>query len=162
MQYYAAVKPLSLLCVFKCIHKLPANGHEVELYICAYRVAPRVIPAQHKKKGQVKSVEEFTRTCTDRKAANAKKISGERNLLLENPAMEYKEYAVAVTSFWDKEFMQKFSTKSKSLVPVAVSCQFISSTKIYSCCWKVYHLLSYKLNMLFVSGSWTVNLRCKN
>jgi hypothetical protein len=101
------------------------KGHEVELYIYAYRVAPRVIPTQHKKKEQVKNATECTGTCTGCKTANAKKTCHVRNLLQENPEMEYKEYAVAVASFWDKEFMQKFSSRSKALVPIVMSCQFI-------------------------------------
>jgi hypothetical protein len=71
----------------------------------------------------VKSVTEFPGTCTDSKAANAKKIPEERNTSSENLVMEYMEYAVAVTSYWDEEFVQKFSTKSKSLHQVLVSCQ---------------------------------------
>jgi hypothetical protein len=84
--------------------------------ICAYRVAPRVISNQHKKKGQMKSMAQFTRTCRDPKAAHIKKVSNRRTVLLENPSVEYKEYAIAVTSYWDKEFMKKFSTKSMLLV----------------------------------------------
>ncbi|XP_021935891.1 uncharacterized protein LOC110837744 [Zootermopsis nevadensis] len=78
----------------------------------AQRVAPRVIPTQHNKKRQLKNKAEFTRTCTGFKAAKAKMISDDRNVLLETPAVEYKEYAVAVASYWDKEFVQKFSTKN--------------------------------------------------
>jgi hypothetical protein len=63
----------------------------------------------------MKSMAQFTRTCRDPKAAHIKKVS-DRTVLLENPAVECKEYAIAVTSYWDKEFMKKFSTKSTLLV----------------------------------------------
>jgi isopropylmalate/homocitrate/citramalate synthase len=53
----------------------------------------------------MKNVAEFPGTSKNPKAANAKNI--------ENPGMEYMEYAVAVASHWDKGFVQKFSTKSK-------------------------------------------------
>jgi hypothetical protein len=56
---------------------------------------------------------EFPGTCTDPKIANAKKIPEKKKISSENIVMEYMEYAVAVTSYCDEEFVQKFSTKSK-------------------------------------------------
>jgi hypothetical protein len=98
----------------------------------------------------VKCVAEFSGSCTNPKAADAKIIPEEWNLSLDNPAMEYTEYAVAVTSHWDKQFMQKFSTKSKSFV----SCQLNDSTKFHSSCWK-YHLdLRQASHVIFVFVSW--------
>jgi hypothetical protein len=66
---------------------------------------------------------DFPGTCTDPKVANAKKIPHKRKISSENLSMEYMEYAVTVTSYWDEEFVQKFSTKSKSLHLVLLSCQ---------------------------------------
>lgn len=58
---------------------------------------------------------EFPGSCTEPEVSNAKKIPDKRKISSENSGMEYMEYAVTVTSYWDEEFMQKFSTKSKSL-----------------------------------------------
>lgn len=66
---------------------------------------------------------EFPGTYTDPKVSNAKKIPDKRKISSENVSVEYMEYAVTVTSYWDKEFVQKFSTKSKSLHLVLLSCQ---------------------------------------
>jgi hypothetical protein len=66
---------------------------------------------------------EFQGTCTDPKVSNAKKIPNKRKISSENLALEYMEYAVTVTSYWDEEFVQKFSTRSKSLLLVLLSCQ---------------------------------------
>jgi hypothetical protein len=58
-------------------------------------------------------VTEFPGACADPKIANAKKIPEKRKISSESLMMEYTEYAVAVTSYYDEKFVQKFSTKSK-------------------------------------------------
>jgi hypothetical protein len=83
----------------------------------------RIRHTWHKKNGRVKSTIDFPGTCTDPKVANAKNIPDKRKISSENLAMEYMEYAVTVTSYWDEEFVQKFSTRSKSLHLVPLSCQ---------------------------------------
>jgi len=60
----------------------------------------------------MKNVVEFPGTSKNPKVARVKNTE-DRNKSSENPLMEYMEYAVAVTSHWDKEFVKKFSTKSK-------------------------------------------------
>jgi hypothetical protein len=76
-----------------------------ENHVFTYRKSFRILHTQHKKKGQFKNVAEFPGTSKNPEVANAKNT--------ENRGMEYMEYAVAVTSHWDKEFVHKFSTKSK-------------------------------------------------
>jgi hypothetical protein len=62
------------------------------------------------KKRQMKNVVEFLGPSKNPKVAKVKKTE-DRNKSSENPVMEYMEYAVTVTSHWDKEFVKKFSTK---------------------------------------------------
>lgn len=59
----------------------------------------------------MKNVVEFPGTSKNPKVAKVKN-NEDRNKSTENSVMEYMEYAVAVTSHWDKEFVKKFSTKS--------------------------------------------------
>jgi hypothetical protein len=59
---------------------------------------------------------EFPGTSTDPNIANAKDIQEKSKISSENLVMEYMEYAVAVTSYCNEEFVQKFSTKSKSVM----------------------------------------------
>jgi hypothetical protein len=82
------------------------------ILVFTYRTSSGILHTQHKKKGQMKNVVEFPGTSTNPKVANAKNTE-DRNIYSENPMMEYMEYAVAVTSHWNKEFVKKFSTKSK-------------------------------------------------
>jgi hypothetical protein len=57
-------------------------------------------------------VAEFPGISKKPKVTNVKNPE-EQYIASENPVMEYMEYAVAVTSHWDKKFVHKFSTKSK-------------------------------------------------
>jgi hypothetical protein len=68
-------------------------------------------------------VSEFPDTCTNSKIANDKKIPEKKKASSESLVMEYMEYAVAVTSYCDEEFVKKFSTKSKLLCLILLSCQ---------------------------------------
>jgi hypothetical protein len=83
----------------------------VEPYVLTYRTSSGILQNQHKKKGQMKNVAEFPGTSKNPKVTKVKN-NEDRNKSTENPVMEYMEYAVAVTSHWDKEFVKKFSTKS--------------------------------------------------
>ncbi|XP_023703099.1 uncharacterized protein LOC111862151 [Cryptotermes secundus] len=79
----------------------------------------RILHTWHKKR-RGKSVIEFPGSCTEPEVSNAKKIPDKRKISSENLGMEYMEYAVTVTSYWDEEFMQKFSTKNYLL---EIQCQ---------------------------------------